>query len=124
MTAFLTWAADKPVDLTGSDASAFRSALGHTVSLRGRLEQGMQGPCLLGATPTNVVFYVIPDMPARGGYSYPETWTRLMHQRVRLTGELKFRSFDRSRAGPMEQTPPDYYYTVLQRTRIERVESK
>jgi hypothetical protein len=117
-------AADKPIDLTGADASKFRSQLGHTVSLRGRLEQGMQGPCLFGATPTNVVFYVIPEMPASGSYSYPETWTRLMHQQVQLTGELKFRSFDRRKAGPLDQISFDYYYMVLQRTRIERVEPK
>jgi len=120
----VAWAADKPIDLTGADAAAFRSQLGHTVSLCGRLEQGMQGPCLFGATPTNVVFYVIPDMPASGSYSYPETWTRLMHQQVRLTGDLKFRSFDHSKAEPLDQIPPDYYYMVLQRTTIERVESK
>jgi len=116
-------AAGQSVDLTGADASKFRSHLGQTVSLRGRLEQGMQGPSLFGATPTNVAFYVIPEMPASGGYSYPTTWTRLMHKQVRLTGELKFRSFDRNKAGPFDQIPPDYYYMVLQRTKIERVES-
>ena len=117
-------AGDKPVDLTGADAHKFKLQLGHTVSLRGRIEQGMQGPCLFGSTPTNVVFYVIPDMPANGVYSYPDAWTRLMHQQVRITGELKFRSFDRSKVAPLDQIPPDYYYMVLQRTLIERVESK
>ena len=121
---FVAWAADKPIDLTGADAGAFRLQLGHTVSLCGRLEDGMQGPCLFGATPTNVVFYVIPDMPASGSYSYPKTWTRLIHSQVRLTGELKFRSFDNSKAGTLDQIPPDYYYMVLQRTMIERVEPK
>ena len=117
-------AADKPVDLTGADASKFRLELGHLVSLRGRLEQGMQGPCLFGAMPTNVVFYVIPEMSASESYFYPEIWTRLTHQQVRLTGELRFRTFDRSKAGPLDQTPSDYYYMVVQRTRIERIESK
>jgi hypothetical protein len=117
-------AADTPTDLTGADASKFRSELGHTVSIRGRLESGMQGPCLFGATPTNVVFYVIVEMPPSGSYSYPEIWARLMHQQVRLTGELRFRSFDRSKVGPLDQIPPDYYFMVLQRTRIEHIELK
>ena len=94
------------------------------VCLRGRLEEGMQGPCLFGATPENVVFYVIQEMPSSGRYSDPKSWASLMHQQVRLTGELKFRSFDRSKAGPLDQVPPDYYYFVLQSASIERVESK
>ena len=114
-------AADKPVDLTGADASEFKAHLGQTVILRGRLENGVQGPCLFGATPTNVVFYVIPEVTKT--YSYPEAWTRFGHQ-VRVTGELKFRAFDRSKAGPMDQIPPDYYYMVLQRTKIESEETK
>lgn len=123
LTAFAN-GADKPIDLTGADATKFKSQLGHVVSLRGRLEQGMQGPCLFGATPTNVVFYVIPDVPTNGSYFYPETWERLMHQQVKLIGELKFRSFDNSKAGPFAQIAPDYYYMVLQRTTVERLESK
>jgi hypothetical protein len=120
----VTQSADKPTDLTGADTNKFKSQVGHTVILRGRLEDGKEGPCLLGATPDNVVFYVIPEMPPSGIYSYPKTWTRLMHQQVRLTGELRFRSFDRSKAGPSVQVPSDYFYMVLQHTKIERVESK
>jgi hypothetical protein len=51
-----------------------------------------------------------------------------MHQQVRLTGELGFRAFDhrkfRDKEGRYVQVPPDYFYMVLQRTKIERVESK
>lgn len=118
----VTPSGEKPIDLTGADANKFRSQVGHTVILRGRLEDGKQGPCLWGATPDNVVFYVIP------GYAYPKAWTRLMHQQVRLTGELGFRSFDHSKtqdkAGRAVQVPPDYFYMVLELTKIERVESK
>ena len=117
-------AVDKPIDLTGTEARKFKAQLGQTVTLRGRLEQGMQGPCLFGATPTNVVFYVIPELPTSGPYTYPKSWTRLIHQPVRLTGQLKFRSFDRSKGGPTDQGAPEYYYMVLQRTKIERFESK
>jgi hypothetical protein len=94
------------------------------VVLQGRLEQGMRGLCLFNATPTNIVFYVIPDIPTNGSFAYPEAWTRNTHEQVRITGKLKFISFDRSKAGPFDQAPPDYYYMVLQQTKIERVESK
>ena len=117
--------ADKPIDLTGADTSKFSSQVGHTVIVRGRLEDGKQG-LLLGAK--NVGVYVIPEKSPGEGYSYPETWTRLMHQQVQITGELKFRSFDhsntRDKEGRAVQVPPDYFYMVLQRTKIERVESK
>jgi hypothetical protein len=120
----VTPSTDKPIDLTGADASQFKSQVGHTVILRGRLEDGKQG-LLLGAK--NVAVYVIQEMRPRGVYSYPKTWTRLMHQQVRLTGELRFRSFDQSKdpsKGGTVQVPPDYFYMVLERTKIERVESK
>jgi hypothetical protein len=116
----VTPSADKPIDLTGADANEFRSQVGHTVILRGRLEDGKQG-LLLGAK--HVAVYVIPERQPSGVDSYPETWTRLMHQQVRLTGELRFRSFDHSKAvdkaGRPVQVPPDYFYMVLQRTKIE-----
>lgn len=120
----LASAADKPADITGGDANTFHSHLGHVISLRGRLEDGMQGPCLYGATPTNVVFYVIPDMARTREFTFPKVWTRLMHQQVRVTGELKFQAFERRKASPSDQIPPDYYYMVFQRTKIERLESK
>lgn len=121
----VTQSADKLIDLTGADANKFKSQVGHTVILRGRLVDGKQGLFLSDATP-HVLFYVIPEIPPSGVYSYTE-WTRLMHQQVRLTGELRFRSFDRSKdpsKGGTVQVPPDYFYMVLQRTKIERVESK
>ena len=37
---------DKPIDLTGADANKFRSQVGHTVILRGRLEEGKEGAAL------------------------------------------------------------------------------
>jgi hypothetical protein len=118
--------ADKPIDLTGADANKFRSQVGHTVILRGRLEDGKAG-LLLGAPHNSVVFYVISEGPHNGVYSYPKTWTRFMHQQVRLTGELRVHSSDRSKdwsKGGTVQVAPDYFYMVLQLTKIERVESK
>jgi hypothetical protein len=112
-------AADKPTDLTGVDAGQFKAHLGQTVVLRGRLEEGKEGSCLWGATPTNVVFYIIPDMSKSGPVPIPETWTHFEHQQVRITGELKFRSFDQIKAGLFNQPAPDYYFMVLQRTKIE-----
>ena len=117
-------ASDKPSDLTGASAELFKTHIGKVVSLCGRLELGKQGPCLFGATPSNVVFYVIPDMPASGRYTFPASWERLMHRQARLTGELHFRSFDRAQKSPFVQIPPDYYYMVLQRTQIESGEKK
>jgi hypothetical protein len=72
------------------------------------------------------VFYVIPEMPKEGSFAYPKTWTELMGRQVRLSGELKFRSFPHPKSYPADkvapQIPPDYYYMVLQSTKIERVE--
>jgi hypothetical protein len=116
--------AEKPLDLTGAGPDAFKANLGKVVTLRGRLEQGMQGPSLFGATSTNIVFYVIPDIPPSGTYTYPASWERLMHKQVSLTGELKFRSFDRTNQDPLTQRPPDYFYMVLQRTQIKGTDSK
>ena len=123
-SAMLGVSAEKPPDLTRAVADSFKEHVGKVVTLRGRLEEGKQGPCLWGATPMNVVFYVIPDMPPSGSYAYPASWERLMHKQVQVTGELRFRSFDRTKADPLAQVPPDYYYMVLQRTRIEGAEKK
>jgi hypothetical protein len=119
MTALLAFSAEKPPDLTGAVADSFKEHVGKVVALCGRLEEGKQGPCLCGATPTNVVFYVIPGKPPSGNSAYPASWAKLMHKQVRVTGELRFRFFDRSKACSLMQVPPDYYYMVLQRTRIE-----
>lgn len=114
--------ADTPVDLTGADANKFSSEVGHTVILRGRLEQGKEGLALSGEPPNDI--YVIPDIPPSGVYSYPKTWTRFIRQQVRLTGELKFRSFKQPEGRIAIQVPPDYFYMVLQHTKIERVEPR
>ena len=120
----LAVSAGQPPDLTGEGPATFKANLGKVVTLRGRLEEGKEGPCLFGATPTNVVFYVIPDMPPSGIYTYPGSWDRLMHQQVRVTGELKFRSFDRMKKDSLVQAPPDYYYMVLQQTSVEGIQPK
>ena len=80
-------------DLTGADAPTFEAHLGQAVSLRGRLAIGVQGPCLFGATPRDVVFYVIADVPKHGGYTEPAAWNRLNGHQVRVTGRLTFRAF-------------------------------
>lgn len=118
----VTQPADKPIDLTEAKANAFRAQVGHTVILRGHLEDGKEG-LVLGGTPNHVLFYVLPEMPPSGIYSYPETWTRFMHQQVQLTGELRFRSSGpsnaRDNAGRHVQVAPACFYMVLQRTKIE-----
>lgn len=112
-------AADLPDDLTGKKAGAFKAHLGQKVSLAGRLETGQQGYCLAGMGQ-EAVFYVIPEIPAKGGFRYPAEWERMLHQSVCVTGELRHRSFQRAAVhDPKMQIPPDYYYMVLQRTRVE-----
>lgn len=114
--------ADSPVDLTGADASNLRSGLGHTVILVGRLGVGKQGLSLSGTPPNDIFIYVIPDIPPSGVYSFPKTWTRFLNQQVRLTGKLRFRSFKQPKGSKVVvQIPPDYFYMVLQRTKIESV---
>lgn len=121
-TRFL-FAAEEP-DLTGAGATSFKGHLGKIVTLRGRLEVGKEGYCLWRAAPTDVAFYIIPDMPHSGRYSYPASWQLLLHNQVSVTGELKFRSFHRPQAASVKkgtaQEPPDYYYMVLQRSRIKQ----
>ena len=70
-SAVLAFSAEKPPDLTGAVADSFKEHVGKVVTLRGRLEMGKQGPCLWGATPTKVVFCVIPDLPQSGSYAKP-----------------------------------------------------
>ena len=118
--AVLTIAVENTPDLTRASASAFKTNLNQIVTLRGMLEVGMQGYCLVGSTPTNVVFYIIPDMPANGIYCYPDSWQRLKHQKVRVTGKLKYRSFDHKSKDPLQQIPPDYFYMTLQQTSVQR----
>ena len=120
---FTGYAADNMPDLTKVDANTLKSHLGHVVSIRGRLEVGMQGACLIDATPAGVVFYVIPDVPP-GGYTWPASLTQLIHHQVRVTGELKFCSFDHGLAKPGDQIPPDYYFMVLQSAEIQPFDSK
>jgi hypothetical protein len=118
--------ASKPVDLTGADAKQLRSHVGYIVTLRGRLEDETRkqpGLSLVGATANDAGFYVIPELPTNGVYSYPQTWTRWMHQKVRLTGKLSLRSFHQSEGPRAVQVPPDYFYMVLQSTTIAPVEA-
>lgn len=87
VSALIALSADRPGDLTGSDARSFKKHVGSVITLRGRLEQGKPGLCLFGATPTNVVFHVIPEVQPGGSYTYPATWERFFHKRVREAGE-------------------------------------
>jgi hypothetical protein len=125
MTATLSCAAEKVPDITNSDAKTFKSHLGHTVSIQGRLSNGKQGVCLNGAIPKGVSFYVIPVMPPSGGYTWPREWNDYGKQ-VRVTGELKFRSFGKvnSQIPPDFQTPSDYYYMEVQHTKLKLLPSK
>jgi hypothetical protein len=111
-----------PRDITGANKKTLDAHLGKFVSLRGMLDLGTQGEIVRGATK-GVEFYIIADVPP-GGFTLPESWMRLRGHKVRVTGELKFRSFDRTHAKPEEQVPADYYYMVLQSTEIQRFDSK
>ena len=120
--------AAEPPDLTGAVANSLKEHVGKVVTFRGRLEVGKEGYCLSNATPTNVGFYVVPDMPPSGSYSYPASWERLLHKQVSVTGELKFRAFHRTQMASarkrIAQEPPDYYYMVLQRSQIKQTAKK
>ena len=85
-----------PVLSIADDANSFKAHIGHVVSLSGRLGLGKQGDTLLGATPDDVGFYLIDD--PSGSYTSPAACMQLGHL-VRVTGELKFRSFDRRLCG-------------------------
>jgi hypothetical protein len=113
---------EKPPDITGANKKTLDAHLGKVVSLRGTLDLGMQGEIIRGATRRGD-FYIIADVPP-GGFTLPESWMQLRGHKVRVTGELKFRSFDHTHAKPEDQIPPDYYYMVLQRTEIQRLDSK
>src|SRR5258708_12718209 len=79
----VTQSADKPIDLTGTDANTFRSQVGHTVILRGRLADGKEG-FILGAIPNHVLFYVLQRIPPTGVYPNPTPRPPLMHHQCRL----------------------------------------
>jgi hypothetical protein len=129
MTVTFSWAAERVTDITNSDAKTFKAHLGKTVSIQGRLSNGVQGAGLFGAIPKGVSFYVIPIMPPSGRYTWPPEWNHFGKQ-IRVTGELKFRSFDRSGTkgmgddGVPTQIPPDYDYMELQHTKLEVLPSK
>lgn len=124
MTTTLLCAAEKVPDITNSDAKTFKSHLGHTVSIQGRLSQGKEGDCLHGAIPKGIYFYVIRVISPSGGSTWP--LKNDYGKQVRVTGELKFRSFAkvRSQIPPDFQVPPDYYYMEVQHTKLELLPSK
>ncbi len=53
--ASLAFSIDKVPDLTQKSAEVFKAQLGNTVTLRGRLEVGMQGYSLFGATTSKLI---------------------------------------------------------------------
>lgn len=123
MTASLLWSSEKVPDITNSDEKTFKAHLGKTVSIRGRLSSGVLGANVSGGIPKGVTFSVIPIMPSSGSYSPPPEWQDYGKQ-VRVTGELKFRSFDRPGRkligddGVPIQILPDHYYMELQKTKL------
>ena len=117
---------EQPPDITGANKKILDAHLGKVVSLRGKLDLGMHGEILAGATK-QVDFYIIAEVPP-GGFTLPESWMRLHGHQVRVTGTLGFRTFPKPPDGKYEggwsQPPPDYYYMVLQHTQIQPVEAK
>jgi hypothetical protein len=112
-------AAEIPDDLTGKNLAVFKNHFGKTVTLRGKLEQGKQGACLVGATADDVVFYIVPIMLSSGTFVYPEKWEKFITKQVRITGTLKYRSFGRIFKDGISQTPPNYFYMDMQETKLE-----
>lgn len=108
-------------DLTGLRAAAFKEHLDQVVALQGRLEEGQRGLTLAGAVPGDVVFYVVSVAGQDRAGSYPELWTKRLHREVRLTGKLRFKTFEPTLGTPLLQQSPDFYFMVLQQTQIEDV---
>lgn len=117
----LTGCSHRTPDLTQASAETFAANVGNTVSLEGRLSTGKLGYSLWNATPEHVTFYVIPEIPAEGAFA--GSWHLLEHQ-VRVTGKLKFSpAADPPNRDPtMASGPSNYYYMVLQETKIERID--
>jgi hypothetical protein len=115
-------AADQPIDLSGADTNTLQSHLGRVVTLCGKLEERNQGLCLVGSTATNVFFYVRP-LKLHARYEYPKEWLRLKHEQVRVTGTLRFWTFDHTPGGSLAKEP-DFFFMELRRATIERLKSK
>jgi hypothetical protein len=89
--------ASVPTDLTGANANAFRTHVGHTVTLRGTLEFGKEGLVvykLVGAAPNDVDLSIVPEMwiylkthPGTDDLmiGVPAPWSRLLGRRVVVT---------------------------------------
>ena len=108
-------------DLTGLRAAAFKEHLDQVVTLQGRLEEGQRGLILSGATPGDVVFYVVSAAGQGPASSHPEPWAKRLHKEVRLTGKLRFKAFEPTLGKPLLQQSSDFYFMVLQQTQIEDV---
>jgi len=106
-------------DLSKTDEATFKANIGKTVSIEGKLTNGKIG-CSVWTGIHNVSFRVVPDVPP-GGFAYPKAWMDLIGQQVRVTGELKFKRFDHNLDRPGYQSALDYYFMVLQKTKIEKV---
>ena len=89
------------------------------MEVEGKLEQGQQGLSVVGGPGASVSFYIFAA-PTKGASGVlPEAWEKRMHQRVRVTGKLRFQSFAPVADVRVRQRAPDFYYMILQQTRIE-----
>jgi len=118
----LAWTAcspPRPPNLTGRDVDAFKAENGRLVEIEGRLEQGRQGLMLVDGPANSVNFFVFAA-PTKGATGeLPEAWEKRLHKRVRLAGKLRFQSFEPPPGAPVRVNAPDFYYMILQQTRIE-----
>jgi hypothetical protein len=119
LVTFTATGSESPPDITGANKKVLNAHLGKVVSLHGKLDSGMFGETLEGATK-GVVFYIVAEVPP-GGFTLPESWMRLHGQQVLVTGTLEFH-----KAPPFDgtQVEPSYYYMVLQKTEIRPVTTK
>ena len=119
---WLSWVAcspPRPPNLTGQEVDAFKAQNGRLVEIEGRLEQGRQGLMLVDGPASSVNFFVFAA-PIKGATGeLPEAWEKRLHKRVRLSGKLRFQSFEAPPGAPVRVVSPDFYYMILQQTRIE-----
>ena len=109
-----------PANLTEATKKVFADNVGKPVVIEGQLGVGKLGYSLRrSAKSEEVMFQVIPPMPAKGLYRFPKSWDQYLDQTVRVSGTLKFRPARRAPPDPTRATLPDLYFLEIQDSTIE-----
>lgn len=112
----------RPADLTEATKKVFADNVGKPIVIEGRLGVGKLGYSLRRSPKGEaVMFQVIPQMPAKDFYRYPESWNQYLDQMVRVSGTLMFRPARRAPPDPTRATLPDLYFLEIQNSKIEPV---